>query len=122
MEHSFQGKLASTKVADMSTGVMASAGVSTPLFEQDVEAFLRFMPATALKLKVSMGGKEVTEIDCKMSGAREATTKDGTFIYATFRGEYSRSFDKLFSLCGEKMTFTMTLDPEEQELALEDED
>jgi hypothetical protein len=118
MNYTFIGTIVSAKQVARSTGRVFQLQVSTPFFElTNAEEFFAFMPATQILLDVGPKGKPATvRIECEVKSAREATTKDGTFLYATYQGSLDEAVvGKIGALIGEQQEFTMELPPDEQE-------
>ncbi len=121
MDFSFKGKLNSINVVDRSTGIIAAAIVSCPLFETDIDALFKFMPAPAIDLTIGAGDKQITVFRCEMKSARESCTKEGTFVYVNFAGPLTERFsEKTGSVVGEQLDFMLSMNPEENQPALPD--
>lgn len=118
MEYGFNGTLVSSHQAALKSARVHRIQVSTPFFElTDAPAFFRFMPASKVELSIGPVGKPpMVTLTCELKTAREATTKDGTFLYATFQGGLDEKIaGKLGGVVGEQLQFRMTLPPDEQE-------
>lgn len=115
MEMTFKGKLNSISVVDRSTGVIANAVVSAPLFEIDVDAFFKYLPSKKIKLEIKAGNKNIAEMECEMKGAREAISKEGTHLYAAFQGKLTEEFIKRAgTVVGEQLDFMISMDTDDQ--------
>lgn len=118
MNYTFIGTIVSAKQVARSTGRVFQLQVSTPFFELDnADEFFAFMPATQVQLDVGPKGKDpIARIKCEIKSAREATTKDGTFLYATYQGALDEAVvGQVGTIVGEQQQFRMELPPDEQE-------